>query len=174
VFSTAVFELADGQLDDGVLTVEPVGFDGVQVAVAGDEAVMTPRRTTVLVGAIGEAGAAHEAAIFLTGAAANVGGFDDLRAFLHDDTLGDDDVRSPVPARSEAIVEWVERWAEAEIERGPRYAMEPENRRGLRRAAWRGLVQYGIWSESVASASPDEYRLGVARLDRRRPSPVRR
>ena len=42
VFSGAVFQVADGEFDDGVVAVEPVGFDGGQVVAVGDEAVMSP------------------------------------------------------------------------------------------------------------------------------------
>ena len=39
--------------------------------------------------------------------------------------------------------------------------MEPENCYGMRWAAWLGLVPYGIWSDTVASASMDEYRSAI-------------
>jgi len=83
VLSTAFFQLSDREFDDGVLAVETVGFDGVQVGAVGDEAVMTPAREQCLLGGVGEAGAAHhqahDATVFVAGPAAFVGGFGVLR-----------------------------------------------------------------------------------------------
>lgn len=87
-----------------------------------------------------------------------------MRVFLNDVTLGIEDVEYPAPTDCADLDEWVERWAAAEIDRGPRHGMEPENRYGLRWAAWLGLVPYGIWSETVAGASMEEYRAGVGHV----------
>jgi hypothetical protein len=81
-----------------------------------------------------------------------------MRGFLNDATLGLDDVEYPAPASCATIDEWIGRWAAVELERGPRHGMHPENRYGLRWAAWLGLVPYGIWSDTVADASMAEYR----------------
>jgi len=86
-----------------------------------------------------------------------------MGVFLNDDSLGADDVRYPDPADFVTLAEWIAAWAAAEIERGPRHAMQPTNRYGLRWAAWLGLAPYGIWSETVAAASMDELRAGVDR-----------
>lgn len=84
-----------------------------------------------------------------------------MRVFLDDTTLGLDDVEYPAPASCDDLDEWIERWAAVEIERGPRHGMAPESRYGLRWAAWLGLLPYGIWSESIATASMHEYRSSV-------------
>lgn len=84
-----------------------------------------------------------------------------MHVFLNDAGLGLDEVDQPEPADCADIDEWLGRWAAAEIDRGPRHGMEPENCYGLRWAAWLGLVPYGIWSDTVASASMDEYRSSV-------------
>ena len=86
-----------------------------------------------------------------------------MGVFLNDDSLGADDVEYPMPAAFATLDEWVAAWARAEIERGPRHAMQPSNRYGLRWAAWLGLVPYGIWSDSIAQTSMDELRSGVDR-----------
>lgn len=87
-----------------------------------------------------------------------------MRGFLNDATLGLDDVQYPEPGSCSDLDEWIRRWAETEIERGPRHGMDPENRYGLRWAAWLGLVPYGIWSQTIADASMDEYRAGADHL----------
>lgn len=79
-----------------------------------------------------------------------------MATFLNDASLGLDDVDLPQPGGD--LDTWIERWAHAEIDRGPRHGMEPENCYGLRWAAWLGLVPYGIWSESVAQPSLAEFR----------------
>lgn len=86
-----------------------------------------------------------------------------MNVFLNDDSLGLDDVQYPHPSDASTIDEWVDAWARVEIERGPRHGMDPESRYGLRWAAWLGLVPYGIWSTTVATASTDEFRLGAER-----------
>ena len=55
----AVFEVADGELDGGVVAVELVDVDGRQVEV-GDEGVVTPVGPQLRLGGIGEPGAAHD------------------------------------------------------------------------------------------------------------------
>ena len=42
--------------------------------------------------------------------------------------------------------------------------MEPENRYGLRWAAWLGLVPYGIWSDTVARPSMEEFHSTVQHM----------
>ena len=43
VFETgALLEVADSELDDGVLTMELIGFDGVEIISVGDEGVVAP------------------------------------------------------------------------------------------------------------------------------------
>lgn len=84
-----------------------------------------------------------------------------LATFLNDTTLGVDDVAYPEPSSCRDLDEWVARWAAAEVERGPRHGMDPENRYGLRWAAWLALVPYGIWSDRVAGPSMREYRESV-------------
>lgn len=84
-----------------------------------------------------------------------------LATFLNDTTLGVDDVDYPDPAACASLDEWVAGWAAAEIERGPRHGTEPDNRYGLRWAAWLALVPYGIWSDRVAEPSMREYRDSV-------------
>jgi len=86
-----------------------------------------------------------------------------MGVFLNDDSLGAADVDTPDPANFGGLRDWVDAWAVAEIERGPRHAMQPSNRYGLRWAAWLGLVPYGIWSERIAETSMDELRSGVDR-----------
>ena len=54
-------QVADGQLDRGVLAVERVHLDERQIEV-GDEGVMTPIGPQRSLGALGEAGAAHDQA----------------------------------------------------------------------------------------------------------------
>src|SRR4051794_41008163 len=61
VEASAGFEVADGELDGGVLTMEPVPFDDVPVEV-GDEGVVPPVRPELLLGASGQPGAAHDQA----------------------------------------------------------------------------------------------------------------
>ena len=57
----AFFEVADGELDDGVGAVEPVSGGGVVFGV-GDKRVVPPVRPQSLLRALGEAGAAHHEA----------------------------------------------------------------------------------------------------------------
>lgn len=73
------FEVADGELDDGVTSMEGVDGDGGAVEI-GHEAVVTPVRPETLLGAVGDTGAAHdEAADHLTASGAGgVGGVGDL------------------------------------------------------------------------------------------------
>ena len=55
----AVFEVADGELDGGVLTMEPIDFDDVAVEI-GEERVVPPVGPQLLLGSPGEPGAAHD------------------------------------------------------------------------------------------------------------------
>ena len=57
----AFFEVADGELDDGVGAVEIISGGGVVVGV-GDERVVSPVGPHLLLGALGESGAAHHEA----------------------------------------------------------------------------------------------------------------
>lgn len=84
-----------------------------------------------------------------------------MNVFLNDNTLGVGDVDYPDPSSFEDLDSWIDEWAVVEIQRGPRHGMQPENRFGLRWVAWLGLVPYGVWSETVARASMDEFRLGT-------------
>lgn len=86
-----------------------------------------------------------------------------MAVFLNDASLGIADVQYPDPVDSSSLDAWIDALAKTEIERGPRHGMQPENRYGLRWAAWLGLAPYGIWSESVATASIEEFRNGVER-----------
>ena len=86
-----------------------------------------------------------------------------MAVFLNDTGLGLSEVTYPDPARATDLEAWIAALARVEIKRGPHHCMAPENRYGLRWAAWLGLVPYGIWSETVARASLGEYRLGAAR-----------
>ncbi len=86
-----------------------------------------------------------------------------MGVFLNDTGLGLDEVDYPDPSTSRTLERWIERLADVEVSRGPRHDMPPENRYGLRWAAWLGLVPYGIWSKRVARASIDEYRQGAER-----------
>ena len=86
-----------------------------------------------------------------------------MAVFLNDEGLGLDEVSYPDPAASKTLEHWVGRLAAVEIQRGPHHDMSPENRYGLRGAAWLALVPYGIWSDRVAKASVDEYRQGAER-----------
>jgi hypothetical protein len=86
-----------------------------------------------------------------------------MAVFLNDTGLGLDEVSYPDPAQSKTLEHWVGRLAAVEIQRGPHHEMSPENRYGLRWAAWLALVPYGIWSKRVAKASIDEYRQGAER-----------
>lgn len=86
-----------------------------------------------------------------------------MSVFLNDDSLGVTDVEYPDPVSFANIDAWIEQLAIVEIQRGPQHGMQPENRYGLRWAAWLALVPYGIWSESIAAASIDEFRKGVER-----------
>lgn len=87
-----------------------------------------------------------------------------MSVFLNDVSLGLDDVDQPDPEQSPTVDDWIQRWAEAEIERGPQHGMAPQNRYGLRWAAWLGLVPYGVWSDAVAAPSIEEFRAGVTHL----------
>ena len=58
----AFFEVADREFDDGVFAVEPVGFDHVEVAVGGDERVVSPLGPQPALGWFGEPGATHDQA----------------------------------------------------------------------------------------------------------------
>jgi AcrR family transcriptional regulator len=84
--------------------------------------------------------------------------------FLNDTGLGLDEAAHPDPASCHDLDEWITRWAASELERGPRHGMPPENRYGLRWAAWLGLVPYGLWSDAVAEPSLEEYRASVRHL----------
>jgi hypothetical protein len=54
VFDAAGFEVADGEFDDGVVAVEGVGFDGVEVDAVGDERVVSPFGEQPELGCVGE------------------------------------------------------------------------------------------------------------------------
>lgn len=84
-----------------------------------------------------------------------------MHLFLDDTTLGLDDIEYPDPAAATDLDEWIDRWAEVEIQRGPRHGMPPDTRYAMRWCAWLGLVPYGIWSETIAAASLHEYRASV-------------
>jgi hypothetical protein len=86
-----------------------------------------------------------------------------MAVFLNDTSLGLSEVEYPDPTASANVDAWIEAVAQVEIARGPHHGMPPENRYGLRWAAWLGLVPYGIWSQRVARISLEEYRLGVER-----------
>ena len=77
----AFFEVADGELDDGVGAVELISGGGVVVGV-GDERVVSPVGPHLLLGALGESGAAHHEANGALGfaAAGDVLGLGDLGA----------------------------------------------------------------------------------------------
>lgn len=87
-----------------------------------------------------------------------------MHVFLNDDSLGVADVRYPAPAEHATLDDWIAAWAATEIERGPRHGMAPQSSYGMRWAAWLGLVPYGIWSDTVATTSNDEFRAGTTRL----------
>ena len=55
----AVFEVADGELDGGVVAVELVDLDGRRLDV-GDEGVVPPVGPQLCLGGVGEPGAAHD------------------------------------------------------------------------------------------------------------------
>ena len=55
----AFFEVADGELDGGVVAVELVDLDGRQLDV-GDERVVAPVGPQPRLGGVGEPGAAHD------------------------------------------------------------------------------------------------------------------
>ncbi len=76
----AFFEITDGELDCGVVAVELVGFDGVEVVSVGDEGVMAPVGPQLSLRGFGQAGAAHNEAhgSLLGSAAGGVDGFGDL------------------------------------------------------------------------------------------------
>ena len=59
MFESVVFEFADGELDDSVVAVEPVGFDGGEGVVA-DERVVAPGWPHRSLGGVSESGAAHD------------------------------------------------------------------------------------------------------------------
>ena len=78
----AFFEVADGQLDGGVVTVELVGGDGAELDV-GDERVVPPVGPKSQLVRVGEPGAAHDQAYLSLGslggtAAGHVGRLGDL------------------------------------------------------------------------------------------------
>ena len=75
----AFFEVADGELDDGVAAVELVRGGGVEFGV-GDECVVSPVGPQSLLCALGEAGAAHHEAngAVLFAAACGIGRLGDL------------------------------------------------------------------------------------------------
>ena len=66
VFGSACFQLADRQLHDGVLAVEPVGGDGVEIGAVGDEAVVSRFGEQAGLGGVGEAYSATDGSIPLT------------------------------------------------------------------------------------------------------------
>lgn len=86
--------------------------------------------------------------------------------FLNDTGIGLDEIVRPDPHDAADLDTWLDRWAAVELARGPRHGMEPESRYGLRWAAWLGLVPYGIWSDTVAAPSLDEYRASVDHIAR--------
>ena len=55
------FEIADGELNNGVFAVEPVGFDHGRGGV-GDEGVVAPIGPQSPLGPLGEAGSTHNKA----------------------------------------------------------------------------------------------------------------
>jgi hypothetical protein len=55
----AVFEIADGELDGGVVAAELVDGDGSQLDV-GDEGVVAPVGPQLCLGGVGEPGAAYD------------------------------------------------------------------------------------------------------------------
>ena len=59
MFEPVVFEFADGELNDGMVAVEPVGLDGGEGVVA-DERVVAPGGPHRSLGGVGESGAAHD------------------------------------------------------------------------------------------------------------------
>ena len=76
----AFFEVADGELDDGVGAVELISGGGVVVGV-GDERVVSPVGPHLLLGALGESAAHHEAnGALVFAAAGDVLGLGDLGA----------------------------------------------------------------------------------------------
>jgi hypothetical protein len=87
-----------------------------------------------------------------------------MAVFLNDTSLGLSEVEYPDPAASASVDAWIAALARVEIARGPHHGMSPENRYGLRWAAWLGLAPYGIWSQQVAKSSLDEYQGGVERF----------
>ena len=84
----AFFEVADGELDDGVGAVELISGGGVVVGV-GDERVVSPVGPHLLLGALGESGAAHHEAngALVFAAAGDVLGLGDLGAASLSDCL---------------------------------------------------------------------------------------
>ena len=60
VESCTFFEVTDREFDDGVVTVEGVGFNSGEIIPVGDEGVVSPFGPESELGGIGEAGAAHD------------------------------------------------------------------------------------------------------------------
>jgi len=66
----AFFEVADVQLDHGVVAVEQIGVDGV----VGDERMVTPVRPEGRLGGVGESGSAHDEPVVPVGRFGDLGG----------------------------------------------------------------------------------------------------
>lgn len=87
-----------------------------------------------------------------------------MGSFLNDAGIGLEEIERPAPEDADDLDTWIARWVEVEATRGPSHMMEPANRYGLRWAAWLGLAPYGLWSETVATASLDEYKTSVRHI----------
>ena len=78
--SGAFFEVADGEFNGGVFTMELIGLDRIQIGAVGDERVVSPVGPQASLSLIGETSAAHDqpdaAGVFAC--AGRVDGFSDL------------------------------------------------------------------------------------------------
>jgi hypothetical protein len=77
-----------------------------------------------------------------------------------------DHVHLPAPADFATADAWVDAFFAAESARGPQHGAEPAVHYASLWALWLSAVPYGVWSEQVSGPSVEEYRHGVALLER--------
>ena len=77
-----------------------------------------------------------------------------------------DRVDYPAPSDFATADAWVDAFFALEAARGPRHGAEPAVDYASLWALWLSAVPYGLWSEQVSEPSVNEYRHGVALLER--------
>ncbi len=84
----ALLQVADGELDHGVVAVEHIDLDGVADQI-GEEGEMAPVRPQRSLAAVGQAGAAHDEAPCVVGALRHLGDAASGVVDVHPGVLGD-------------------------------------------------------------------------------------